>query len=313
MSNDFDEFIANVRKTAIAHAAGMDRALSSRGRQNKRKLQRLAPLELEVVELACVYLFYLSTDTVDRRNTGRPTIWSASLPNDAAFESALIFQACLDFLFNTLSIARRLICSGYNSQARTVFRQFVELFDATVVLVGDGDFFATFREHRRTQEGAFALWKRWFKPSELRKRRTVIEKNFTSDSDILDYFRDYGNRTYTWLSQASHVNPFAVMLESFPRKHGATIACESSLGGTVGPAAVGTLSAMAWYLCVSIGLLHKILVDQQKWLKNSPSEDDVRTAYVSSMITDQLHEIAIRGRRRVDSMAKPPNFMQEPT
>jgi hypothetical protein len=293
MSDEFATFVSEVESLTAKLASGIDRSLAARAAQTKRALKRKVALEMQVVDYACIFLLRLSMAVAQRRRDGRPVIWRDLVQDDGSRErTARVFESLIVSAFNALSVARRLAYAGFVSQSRATFRQFVELFDTACVFLGDRQFVEAFCAGVGEPD-SYAVWKKWCRPVEIRRRRAALESRFFDDADILAHFREYSSGTYAWLSEATHVSPVSVMMSALQRNSRRT-QFVSTLGGAPGPAVLGTLRVMSCYLCVSVGLFRKTLVDIQEWFHHSPHEDDVAVILISTLITDNMTEVVRR-------------------
>lgn len=268
-SNEFDRLIALIGESASGQLPGFRTELRRIARANTRRSTAIHPKELQLIDLSCLALLRVFTFASERRSRDLSVVWHGRVRGESHWWADDLFTMMVSNAFNSLVAARDLAAQGLHSQARAVFRQFVEMIEATIATLGNEKFLLAIMENEES-------WPRT-KPAVVRQHLSEIEKRLIDDPDLLKSLQEQRSDLYRWLSKASHVDKTGIIGGALHWPKGENDHSLPTLGGVVSMATSGTLIAIANYLWQSIAILCRLLNQEHRWLELAESDLELET------------------------------------
>lgn len=222
-------------------------------------------------DLAAAQLTYLWTMGVRARHDRDGIFWPGASQSNAVrgLLRVLASQLCAN-----LFVVRNLAVAGLDPQARSLFRVFVELADLLAATAADHSM-AT-RYATSTNGLANPNWES-FKPGRVRKLLSAVDNELvTAFPDVPAAMADLREGTYEWLSAFSHAHYMAqVTCAMWFERHVLGSEITAELKQRQRGMSYATLSRAAWYSCIAISQIEKLLRERHGWeeqLTGSPPD-----------------------------------------
>jgi hypothetical protein len=266
---EFDRLVALIGERASGQLAGFRAELRKIASANKRRSTTLYPDEVHLIDLSCVALLRVFMFAAERKLRNLSVVWHEGAKGEKPWWADDLFTMLISNTFNSLVATRDLATQGLHSQARAVFRQFVEVMEATIAALGNKEFLRTIMRND-------GVWSK-IKPAIVREHLSTVENRLIDDPDLLKTLRTNRSDLYKWLSKASHVDTVGIICGAIHWPEDENGHGRPTLGGVVSRSTSGTLIAIANYLWLTIGILCRLLNKEHRWLEMAESDFELET------------------------------------
>lgn len=223
---------------------------------------KLSPL-IEIFDVALIQVCDLAVFGHAQRSNRSPIIWpNAKFPRRPSRNA--VFYVLAANLAQTIQAVRLLIVQGFENQARSALRNFVELADLTLAVLADEGLYGAYIETFVDEKATYTHWSKRLRPSIIQKLVLDLERadpiSTSTDATPEQIRREF----YGWLSQFTHNNFAAHVVAAHPvdadGNHGAL-----AMLGEVGEMSRATLAHGLMYLWVTLTRLQRLLWSDHGW------------------------------------------------
>lgn len=225
---------------------------------------------MEMTIVASMILTYLSSISLYKNENDKEMIWDSNRKNKV--NSSLVFHILCNNLSNTLLSIRKLIYSGFDGQARILFRNFAETSEILLAISLDKGTFDQYVVCCENDNDNFNIWNKHLKPSVIRHIIKSKCRSLKIPVSLLKKIEKDRQSTYKWLSRFTHTDWGAqvVTCHAFDRNIGGD--CCINFAGDASSASNSTLLSLTAYLSDFFLLLERILVDKHNLICEKYSE-----------------------------------------
>lgn len=178
------------------------------------------------------------------------------------FEIIRTFTWLLNNSINNLLSLRVLLSMGMDLQARVLFRNYIESMDVSVAILLSLDFYEKYRKECDNEKEAKIRW-HGIKTSSLLK---TIQRELDKDEKLNQLWQigfEMRSDNYSRASKGVHVEPIAVIYNSYPSKLDTTEVVQN-IGGVITNATKSTILSTYYYGGFIINFLKELLQTRSK-------------------------------------------------
>jgi hypothetical protein len=197
----------------------------------------------------------------------REVVWH-DLPNKPVSPSFAVVGLLAGSINSVLAV-RRLATSGFDRQARAVFRELTEVADLLLAIVADEAYLDHYLASPEDFKGAYEHWAKLLRPAKIRRRVDELAKGigFGEDEGTAGLLA-FRWELYNWLSKSAHVDYGSLVVESVASDLDGRY--NINLGGRVGGHTGSTIRHLVDYLHVFLMLLALFLAARHRWTIDDP-------------------------------------------
>lgn len=220
---------------------------------------------LTLFDLGLAQLSHLAMLFPGPSESNGPLLWPSGEPSTRGPGGAFLAQVLLTNLANTLLGVRSLICSGLDVQARILLRQYVEIGDMTLAVLGDRESYDAYLQLAGDPDAFRRAWKSRLSPQRVRQRLSLVEREVGLSEDMSVETAAMRHSTYQWLSYFAHGQWVALLTGAYPSDISDHRPRLFGLGGRVSAASKATLFHGVRHTWLFLRLAVRLLFDKHKW------------------------------------------------
>jgi hypothetical protein len=258
---NFGELIEAIDDVIVAFSAIADNAALQTGREMPTDVKRL-----DSMIYCLVGLFMPALNRWGRQH--QEVIWRDSAPQRAS--PTFVFVGLLANVVNSALAARRLTITGFDRQARAVFRELTEVGDLLLVIIGDQEFLARYLASPEDFDKARDYWGTQLRPWKIREAVKLLASEASINGIWADPAAHWAARweLYAWLSKSAHVDYAALSVEALAADQEQRR--NINIGGRVGTHSAVTLQRLCEYLQDFLIISSLLLAAKQQWNRDDP-------------------------------------------
>jgi hypothetical protein len=231
---------------------------------------------LSFCEMCILHLNDLALICFERVNEPEQIFWPVAPEKKGTFH----LQVFAINLANSLAGVRHLILAGFDTQARVVLRQFIELADALLACAAAEDFFDAYRGAEPDPDQAFRYWQRHLKPARVRDILARVDAALGAPPRVQHVAADIRRETYKWCSNFAHIHPLGLTLSGIARARDAQGRLVPKFGGARDESCRTTLSKASTYAWFTVVALLRLLSDPiHGWFALLRKKDTTRAEF----------------------------------
>lgn len=249
------------------------------------KIPKQWEIYIDYIDLAISHYIDTSLLASERRIQNQRLIWPEE--NLDGPHPNVVLEVLFINLSNTLISIKKLILLSLDSQARILFRWFVELVDLTIAVISDPAIYKRYIQKIKDDDVS-KHWNKYLKPQIIRNCNERIDLSLGLDKDIVDQLLDFRKATYSWLSGFGHANWAAQAVSAFETHLEEPDIYKPSYGGALSKKSESTLMKVAEYIFVFSNYSFFLLVHKHGWKKLSDDKQRLWWCYRSEILKNYL-------------------------